>query len=205
MKLVNVLLVACLAVISAVVIYLVIDGTALRSAGVIKPTVLDSENKLLPKSVALRLFPEFQSSENTLWLASPQLQPKLASIVASIHNYYTTLKTPSVPELILVNSITQASEMTNSQNAKWWVFESENTAVLEAIRKKQASPNIIYVNEFKRDEAVSPNCETEKMLSRECLKVVAVREVKKKFRTEQRYFFMRRYNDHEFYLFIEEE
>lgn len=205
MKLVNALLVTCLVVISAVVIYLVIDGTALRSAGVIKPTVLDSENKLLPKSVALRLFPEFQSSENTLWLASPKLQPKLASIVASIHNYYTTLKAPSVPELISVNSNTQISTMTNSQNSKWWMFESENVSVLEAIHKNQVSPNIIYVNEFKRDEAVPANCETEKMLSRECLKVVAVREVKKKFKTEQHYFFMRRYNDHEFYLFIEEE
>lgn len=205
MKLVNALLVTCLVVISAVVIYLVIDGTALRSAGVIKPTVLDSENKLLPKSVALRLFPEFQSSQNTIWLASPQLKPKIASIIASIHNYYTTLKAPSVPELILVNSNTQTSEMTNSQNSKWWIFESENVAVFEAIHKNQVSPNIIYINEFKRDEVVPANCETEKMLSRECLKVVAVREVKKKFKTEQHYFFMRRYNDHEFYLFIEEE
>lgn len=204
MKLVNALLVACLVIISAVVIYLVIDGTALRSAGVIKPTVLDGENKLLPKSVALRLFPEFQTSPNTVWLASPKIQPKLATIVASIHNYYTTLKAPSMPELTLINSNTQTSEIANSQNSKWWVFESENESVLKSIRQNEVAPNIIYVNEFKRDEAVPAICESEKMLSRECLKVVAVREVKKKFKTEQRYFFMRRYNDHEFYLFIEE-
>lgn len=204
MKLVNALLVACLVIISAVIIYLVIDGTALRSAGVIKPTVLDSENKLLPKSVALRLFPEFQSSPNTVWLASPQLQPNLASIVASIHNYYTTLKAPSMPELVLIGANTETSEITNSQNSKWWVFESDNAVVLKNIHANEIKPNVIYVNEFKRDEVVPEVCETEKMLSRECLKVVAVREVKKKFKTEQRYFFMRRYNDHEFYLFIEQ-
>ena len=204
MKSVNALLAVCLVIISAVVIYLVIDGTALRSAGVIKPTVLDSENKLLPKSVALRLFPEFQSSPNTVWLASPKLQPKLASVVASIHNYYTSLKAPSMPELVLINSNTQVSEITNSKNSKWWIFESENESVLKVIRQNEIEANTIYVNEFKRDEVVQEICETEKMLSRECLKVVAVREVKKKFKTEQRYFFMRRYNDHEFYLFIEE-
>lgn len=204
MKSVNALLVVCLVIISAVVIYLVIDGTALRSAGVIKPTVLDSENKLLPKSVALRLFPEFQSSPNTVWLASPKLQPKLASVVASIHNYYTSLKAPSMPELVLINSNMLASEITNSQNSKWWIFESENESVLKVIRQNEIEANTIYVNEFNRDEVVPEICETEKMLSRECLKVVAVREVKKKFKTEQRYFFMRRYNDHEFYLFIEQ-
>jgi hypothetical protein len=204
MKLVNTLLVACLVVISAVIIYLLVGGTALRSAGVIKPTVLDSENKLLPKSVALRLFPEFQSSPNTVWLATAEMQPKLASVVASIHNYYKTLKAPNSPELVLINSSTQAAEVATSQISKWWVFESENELVLKNIRQNKIKLNVIYVNEFNRNEVVPANCETEKMLSRECLKVVAIREVKKKFKTEQRYFFMRRYKDHEFYLFIEE-
>lgn len=204
MKLVNALLVACLVVISAVIIYLVIDGTALRSAGVIKPTVLDSANKLLPKSVALRLFPEFQSSPNTIWLASPEMQPKLASVVGSIHEYYKTLKAPNRPELVFINSNTQLAEVNISQNSKWWVFESENELALKNARQNEIEPNVIYVYEFNRNDVVPANCETEKMLSRECLKVVAIREVKKKFKTEQRYFFMRRYNDHEFYLFIEE-
>lgn len=204
MKLVNALLVACLVTISAVVVYLVIDGTALRSAGVIKPTVLDNENKLLPKSVALRLFPEFQSSPNTVWLASPLMQPKLSAIVSSIHDYYKTLKLPSIPEVVLINSDSQQVDKLNTQNTRWWVFESGNEALLNEIRKNDVAANVIYINEFSRDEAVPTSCETEKILSRECLKVVAIREVKKKFKTDQRYFFMRRYNDHEFYLFIEQ-
>ena len=205
MKLVNSLLVLCLLIISGVVIYLVIDGTALRSAGVIKPTVLDSENKLLPKSVALRLFPEFQSSPNTVWLASAKLQPNLSQIVKSVHDYYKTLHVPNVPEMVLVQSADQASaEVSALQTPKWWVFQVDNEILLNTIRKAETAPNIIYVSEFKRDELVPTNCESEKMLSRECLRAVAVREVKKKFKTDQRYFFMRRYNDHEFYLYIED-
>lgn len=204
MKLVNATLISCLVIISAVVIYLAIDGAALRSAGLIKPTVLDSNNKLLPKSVALRLFPEFQASQNTVWLPSPFLQAQSAAIVGSIHDYYKTLKAPSFPEMILVNSNTPPEVAEFSGATKWWVFESENEALLGRIRQSETAPNIIYIGEFKRDEVVPPNCETEKVLSRDCLKVVAIREVKKKFKTDQRYFFMRRYNEHEFYLFIEQ-
>jgi len=204
MKFVNATLISCLVLSSAVMIYLVIDGAAMRSAGLIKPTVLDSNNKLLPKSVALRLFPDFQTSPNTIWQASPFLQNQAAAIVGSIHDYYKTLKAPSFPEMIIVNSNTLAQETVSSVSSKWWVFESANETVLNRVRQSDALTNIIYLTEFKRDEVVPPNCEIEKVLSRDCLKVIAIREVKKKFKTNQRYFFMRRYNEHEFYLFIEQ-
>ena len=203
MKSVNALLALCLVFISAVVIYLTLQGTALRSAGVIKPTVLDSENRLLPKSVALRLFPEFQSTKNTIWIPAVELQGQVSPVVRSIHDYYKNLKIKSVPKLVFVDRETLPSDNFDGEQSRWWIFESENEAVLNAVREMESEPTMIYLAEFKRDETVDPSCETEKVLSRQCLKAVAVREVRKKIRSPEPYFFMRRYNDHEFYLFLE--
>jgi hypothetical protein len=205
MKLVYGLLSACLVLISAVIIYLVIDGTALRSAGVIKPTVYESDNKLLAKSVALRLFPEFQSSQHTVWLATGDLQDQSRAIVESIHDYYKSLNTPTIPELYFLNSGDAESQVTNLTRPAWWVFQTESKGAINLIRQGGSEPAQIYMSYFKRDEPVPAECETEKVLTRNCLKLVAIREVKKKFRSEKPYFFMRRYNDHEFYLFIEQK
>jgi hypothetical protein len=173
----------------------------------IKPTLYNEDNKLLAKSVSLRLFPEFQSNPNTVWIPSEKMEASAPSIIAAIIDHYKSLKVSSIPHVILVKAESDLQKNNELNIQKWWIFPSVSDSILDKAQAlslfSETEPNIIYISEFKRDDIVPQNCEIEKQLSHECLKAVSVREVKKKFKSNSPYFFMRRYNENQFYLFIE--
>lgn len=206
MKTVYAVLTFCLLLISAVIIYLVVSGSALRSAGVIKPTEYKEDNKLLAKSVALRLFPEFQSSQNTIWIPSKNMESAASTIISAVQEHYRSLNVPDVPQIESVNLNADLQDFKKSDSLKWWIFPAGGEILLNQLLEQKIfinEPTVIYISEFKREEQVPENCNNEKKLTHECLKLVAVREVRKKFKSNEPYFFMRRYNDHQFFLFVE--
>ncbi len=68
MKIIISAFIICFLVIGGVIFNLVTKGIALRSSGVIKPTVLGTDNYLVAHSLALRLFPEFQTMKTVVWV-----------------------------------------------------------------------------------------------------------------------------------------
>lgn len=160
----------------AITVQLVKKGAALRSAGVIKPMLVPEPVSLIGESLALRLFPHFQSAKNVYWISSGEMMP-LAQVIAKVT--HERILMDQKPKFIM-RDLLQEGEPSSEEEVIW-----------------------IYVLSFRRGQSVPPECEEQQILNIECLKAVSVREVNNKFSEPQPYFFMRRYLDNRFYLLIE--
>lgn len=196
MKTVISLLAVALLISSGVMFFLVKKGAALRPAGVIAPTEIGMKPELIGKSIALRLFPDFQTAKNVIWYMGLEEEP-YAHIPESALSHYHANSKPSFFDL-------RKASQTNCTE-KCWYITSLNTPLPEALLQKiKTEPSVkIYVQYFERGEEVPELCENEKILELKCVRLVSVREVRKKIKTPAPYFFMRRYLDSQFYLFIE--
>jgi hypothetical protein len=209
MKIIISAFIICFLLIGGVIFNLTTKGIALRSSGVIKPTLLGTDNYLIAHSLALRLFPEFQTMKNVVW--SPELG--LETIVDAI-TLQTALelkkeKTNVSPEIITVAALENEPfpELTVSENYRWWILPTTRQDLLTSFKNTFSNQNfiIIFIHSFDRNEAFPAECEDIKILNHDCLRAAAVREVRKKLKSDSDYFFMRRYQDNEFYLFIEKK
>ena len=198
MKIVFTLLTLAILISSGVMIFLVKKGAALRPAGVIAPSEFSAKPELIAESIALRLFPDFQKAKNVIWYLATKEEPFRNIPETTLRNYQTNNK----PELF---DLRQTQQITCVENC--WYIQTENAPLPEALQQKiKTEPSVeIYVEYFSRAEEVSEACENEKILEFKCIRPVSVREVKKKFKTPEPYFFMRRYMDSQFYLYIEKK
>lgn len=196
MKTVLAILGAAILVSSGVMVYLVKKGAALRPAGVIAPSEIGTKSDLIAQAVGLRLFPDFQTAKNVVWYLDIADEPFVNIPESTLANYQTNFK----PELFDLRKNPQASCVENC-----WYIQAANTALPETIQQKiKTEPTLeIFVEYFNRDEQVPEVCENEKTLEEKCVRPVSVREIRKKLKNPAPYFFMRRYLDSQFYLFIE--
>ncbi|MFN7262718.1 MAG: hypothetical protein ACK5RO_00125 [Pseudobdellovibrionaceae bacterium] len=160
----------------AITLQLVQKGAALRPAGVIKPVLIPEPPSLIGQSLALRLFPHFQSSERVYWISSEDLQEVTKEISQLA---FQKLRLEKKPHFILRNLAEEGEQ---------------------ALEKDSI---LIYVVGFRRDQGVPSHCETQHVLDLDCLIAVSAREVRKKLTENKPYFFMRRYFENRFYLLIE--
>ena len=197
MKTVLAILGAAILVSSGVMLYLVKKGAALRPAGVIAPSEIGTKVDLIGQAVGLRLFPDFQTAKNVVWYLDVADEPFVNIPESTLANYQTNFK----PELFDLRKNPQASSC--AENC--WYVQGANVPLPEAVQQKiKTEPSVeIFVQYFSRDEEVPEVCENEKTLEVKCVRPVSVREVRKKLKTSAPYFFMRRYLDSQFYLFIE--
>lgn len=196
MKIVFAILGAAILISSGVMVFLVKKGAALRPAGVIAPSVIGTKAELIGQAVGLRLFPDFQTAKNVVWYLDVTDEPFVNIPESTLANYQTNFK----PELFDLRKNPQATCVENC-----WYVQTANVPLPEALLQKiKTEPSIeIFVQYFDRDEKVPEVCESEKTLELKCVRPVSVREVRKKLKTPAPYFFMRRYLDSQFYLFIE--
>jgi hypothetical protein len=196
MKTVYTLIAAALLISTGVMFILVKKGAALRPMGVIAPAVIGASTELIGKAVGLRLFPEFQTAKNVIWYLDIAEEPYASIPESTLLHYQSNFK----PQLL---DLRKDSDSSCAENC--WYIQSPNTALPEALQQKlKTAPSVeIYIQYFKRDEVVSETCENEKILEAKCVLPVSLREVRKKMKTPAPYFFMRRYLDSQFYLFVE--
>lgn len=196
MKIVFAILGAAILISSGVMVFLVKKGAALRPAGVIAPSEIGTKADLIGQAVGLRLFPDFQTAKNVVWYLDVTEEPFVNIPESTLANYQTNFK----PELFDLRKNPQTSCIENC-----WYVQAANVALPEALQQKiKAESSLeIFVQYFDRDEKVPEVCESEKTLELKCVRPVSVREVRKKLKTSAPYFFMRRYLDSQFYLFIE--
>lgn len=197
MKVVFSLLAAALIISSGIMFFLVKKGAALRPAGVIQPAEFTDKPDLIGKAIALRLFPEFQPAKIVIWYSDMKDQPH-SQIPEVTLSYYQTNDKPELIDL-------RQDPAGECRLESCWYIQSLATPLPEALLEKvKTVPSIeIYIQYFSRDEKVSEICDSEKVLELNCIGPVSVREVRKKIKNPGPYFFMRRYLDSQFYLFIE--
>lgn len=196
MKTVFALIGAAILISSGVMFFLVKQGAALRPAGVIKPAEISGNADLIGSSVALRLFPDFQTAKNVVWYIDIEEEPYTSVAATTLANYKTNYK-PSFYDL-------RKGPLESCLENCWYVQSAKTPLPDTLLQKIKNEPTVeIFVQHFSRDEAVPEICDTEKTLELKCVRPVSVREVRKKIKTPAPHFFMRRYLDSQFYLFIE--
>lgn len=196
MKIIFTLLTLAILVSAGVMIFLLKKGVALRTAGVIAPTEFTLKPELIGKSIAGRLFPDFQTAKNVIWYIEPEEEPFVSVPEIALRYYQTTSK----PELIDLRK----TDLVKCDENCWYVQSAQRPLSDDILKKVKTQPSIeIYIQYFDRNGAVTEVCENEKILELKCIGPVSAREVRRKLKTSAPHFFMRRYLDSQFYLFVE--
>ena len=196
-------------VISACMLYLLRSGVGLRSAPLIKPTVIGSDTRIIANHTVKRLFPEMQQAHYIVWGVQPETDDSQLLMTYFLDEYQKTFHNPA---RILKNAESLSSQEISQCEKPCWLLISKNLAneltpnkfIEEKIAPlKKEFINITFLN-FSRDEKVSEKCDQEQRLTLDCVVPVSVREVTKRLKDpSQRYFFLRKYNDRDFFLFIQ--
>lgn len=211
MKKVTVIFCIAFVIITACLIYLVRHGISLRSAPLIKPTLISEDGKNIADHTVLRLFPEFQSAKYLVL----GILPTNAESVQLLENLRIDYESRFHRKVSWIQNGQLASGPELLQcEAPCWILLPREAAnelaplnwVTERLRPLLQPYFTLSVIDYVRDEPVPEACESEKRQTLKCLESVSVREVHKKLKLQnQRYFFMRKYNDTDYFLFIEKE
>lgn len=210
MKKIYAILGAALVIISACMVYLVVNGVSLRSEPIIKPSPVDPKYQNITYGIIHRMFPHFQKSDYVVWGVQPHLSAEEETIFELLQNEYTT-QFGTKPYTLPWTDKTTAAELKNCTKPCWITIEKEKANSLqpnEALKSIQATLGENYFSmtflAFERNQPVPQVCEAEQRLDFLCILPVAVREVRKYFKqSETRYFFTRAYNEIDYFLFIE--
>lgn len=195
---------------SAVLIMLTRDGIAIRSAPIIAPSPQGEEYKNVAKSIVNRLFPDFQMS-NYVVIGSPadlQMGPK---IINELKIRFEEQFKKNVTLLSDDGNLTPESIAKCQQPC--WILTSEIHSnelsvqnKLPQILDKMENTNHFHITFIPFSSVPTPSdaCIAEKRLSLQCLIPLSIHEVSKKFKDPAiSYFFMRKYQDRDYFLFLQ--
>ncbi len=205
-KIVLILSIAFL-LISACMIYLVKVGVSLRSAPIIDVSVISPDLHNIADGVVFRLSPEFQSAHYVIWGFLPQSEDSQKVLELLKAEYEKIFHTPVH---LLEDAETASPEEIRSCAKPCWLLlpnKKANELTLNDFIDLKVRPlgldyfNITWVP-FSKVEDVPPYCIEEKRLTLGCLKALAIQEAAKKMKHGHQYFFMKKYNDKDFFLFF---
>lgn len=207
MKVISAILGLAFVIIAVCMFILIQRGVSLRTAPIIKHSILAEDEMNIATGVVLRLFPDFQQSDFVIWNLdqnSALVQKNLGIIKNRLEK---ELKKPI--SIIYDGLAASAEELKECVSPCWIYFKPDSVhkfdknPFLTDIQK--LSPHFITIswNEFERDMTFTDECLHEQRLSLECIKEASVNEVRRKLKEPGRYFFMRKYLDQDYFLFVE--
>ncbi len=195
---------------SAIMIKLTYDGVSIRSAPIISPSPQGDEYKNVASSVVNRLFPDFQTA-NYVLIGYPTDLKAGSQIVNDLKVGYE--KQFQKPVSLLLDDGSLIVEKISRCQSPCWILTSETKANELSIENKipQMLTQIpdgkhfhITLIPFQNIPETSDECIAEKRLSLECLIPLSIHQVRKKFKdANEKYFFMRKYQDRDYFLFIQ--
>jgi len=210
MKKITIILTLSFILISACMIYLIVSGVSLRSASLISPSVMSPDRHSIAKGLVIRLFPDLQNARYILWGTLPETEESQKVLAFFIEEYEQAFKAPMH---ILRNAETASPEELQACEKPCLLMLSATSAhelsTNEFIEKKirplkQEYFNITWVP-FYNNETVPEVCEKQKRLTMDCLIPLSIRDIKKKIKDpNQLYFFLRKYNDRDYFLFVQQ-
>lgn len=202
MKKIFLLFALCFSIIGGCMVYLMWSGISLRSATLIKPSVVDPGYKKVTEALVYIMFPAMQEMDYAI-IGLPENREMGAEVLRSLNEAMTTLlKRPVMasyktaecgPPCLLMLENQPAHQLEGNP----WIDQNMKSA-----GKKFFTLTIIEFDNY--DEAVIPECEKQKRLTFNCLKNLAIKEAQRKMKDPaQQYFFLKKYNHNDYFLFIE--
>lgn len=196
MKIIAVVLGVAFFIIAAVMISLVRSGGALKPAGLIKPAEIGMDPALIGKQIATRLYPDFRVAKYVIWRLEGGAEA-LAEVPRTVLAHYRIPTKPTLHDL-------RTDGQDNCVENCWYIQDMDSALPDSVAQKTKAAPIAeVFVQYFDRDEKVPEACETEKILPVSCMRPISVREVRRRIKTPAPHFFMQRYLESRFFLFIE--
>ncbi len=211
MKKLIALLTFCSVVISGVLIYLVLNGISLRSAPIIKPSIMTSDQKNVAEAVILRLFPDLQGAEYVVIGLRAELteSQQLLNLLKSEYEKQFGREISILPDAAAVTQL----EFQSCRTPCWILTTqdksnelTENPLLSQWLPAGSQRPyfNLTLIP-FSSDAVVTDFCIEEKRLTLDCLIPLSIHEAKRKMKDPlQRYFFVRKYNERDYFLFTQE-
>lgn len=204
MKKVTFGIIAMVLVIAAVMGSLVTRGISLRVATLIKPSEFYS-SKQVAAALAARLFPELQSKK---WL--------IYSIKENSDTHQSATAREILVELLKETQKSQVSEyqvrVAEEECENHCVFLDE-TAQTEKLYKEffakqlaEEKSNVfrLSVSQFSPNELFPKECESMQRLDETCIRAISIRDSLSKMKDPaKKYFFLKKYNHNQYYLFFQ--
>lgn len=186
------------------------DGVSIRSAPIISPSPQGEAGKNISVAVVTRLFPDFQNASYVV-VGSPADMTSAEQIINDLKVAYEGQFKKSIT---LLKDDGQLNLEKIAQCAiPCWILTSETQA--HELSNENPVPQILNKLEgiqhfsltlipFSNVPETSEECVAEKRLSLHCIIPLSIHQVRKKFKDPAiAYFFMRKYQDRDYFLFIQ--
>lgn len=219
-------------IISAVMIYLVKVGVSLRPALYIKPSLMTDGVNTVARDVSLRLFPDLQGAGYLVWgIASTDGESQRILNLLKTEEEHARGKSISV---LAASDQTSSEELAQCATPCWILREHDqaheltaNAFIREKLRPLSEKIGTKYftltIVPFRFGVPVPEECWAEKRLDFKCIQLVSVQAAERKLpknrvppragpagaelkanESSPRYFFMNKYNEGDYFLFIEQ-
>jgi hypothetical protein len=214
-------------VIAAVMIYLVKVGVSIRPAMYIKPSPMTEGLQTVARDVSLRLFPDLQTDDYLVWglpEASGESQ-QLVQLLQAEEERARGKKITIFPSSSPGAAVANAPDLALCVSPCWILRKQDQAHELSPNRfiSEQLRPLVekngkhyftLTVIPFQFGTPVPDECWGEKRLDFRCIQLVSIQANEKKVLKDRasgaapaantkRYFFMNKYNEGDFFLFIE--
>lgn len=210
MKILTVIFGIFCVVASVIMVNLTRDGVSIRSAPIIGPSPQGVEQKNVAVAVVSRLFPDFQNADYVVIGSSSEF--KIApQIINDLKLVYEQQFRKNIR--ILADSADLNLETLAKCEKPCWILTSETQSNELSINNRlpKMLDSLENVNHFhltlipfRTVPNPSETCIAEKRLSLSCITELSIHEVSKKFKDPMvSYFFMRKYQDRDYFLFIQ--
>ena len=199
-----------LLLISACIVYLVSSGISLRAAPIIQPSLMDINGDNVAKALNIRLFQELQNSRYVIWGALPETEESARLINKAAEEYE---KLFHKPVQFIRNAEGASAEYLRACAKPCWLTVpstkanqlSTNIFIKDSILSLAEPFFTITIVPFTPDAEVPDGCDGEKRLSLRCFVPISVRNVRRKIKApEKRHFFLNKYYENDFFLFIQQ-
>ena len=199
-----------LLLISACIFYLVRSGISLRAAPIIQPSVMDVEGDNVAKGLNVRLFQELQTSRYVIWGVLPETAESARLISKAAEEYEKIFHKPV--QFIRDAEGASAEYLRACAKPCWLTVASAranqlspNTFIKDSILSLAEPFFTITIVPFTPDAEVPDGCDGEKRLTLRCFVPISIRSVRRKIKDpEKRHFFLNRYYENDYFLFIQQ-
>lgn len=185
-------------IISLAMVAILKRGVTLKLQPLIKPTKLEVNLEPMARHLFLRMFPDFQQAEYVVW--------NFESETKETELFYSQVSSRFESEMKKINFLDPNSSLLEECAAPCWVTATSASQLTELKKQLEGTDKkwiVIHWKTYHAVEDVSEVCLNQKVLSEDCIRPVAVNDVKKRLEDPNvRYFFLKKYLDRDFYLFV---